>query len=156
MASILSAIADIYRRWRHSRGFGVHSPFAYTLVTDALYPPHGYAYYLENDARLDSADPSESRQARALYRLAVTLRSGTGARTDIYLWPEAPKCYRAALILAGANILASTRPDACAILPGGMEAVRIPTTGGVLTLSGRHLTIIIPGREMADTRYTLP
>lgn len=33
-----------YIRWRHSKGFGVHSPYAYRFVTDVLRPGH-YRYY---------------------------------------------------------------------------------------------------------------
>ncbi len=32
-------------RWRHSRGFGVHSPFAYRIITDAIRLKDEYAYY---------------------------------------------------------------------------------------------------------------
>lgn len=34
-----------YKRWRHSRGYGVHSPYAYKIVTEVLQSPRGYAYY---------------------------------------------------------------------------------------------------------------
>lgn len=34
-------------RARHSKGFGVHSPFAFSFITETLCPPKGYAYYGE-------------------------------------------------------------------------------------------------------------
>lgn len=42
---ILTPIFNAYVRWRHSRGFGVHSPFAYNLVKMAVSPGADYAYY---------------------------------------------------------------------------------------------------------------
>lgn len=36
-----------YRRWRHGRGFGVHSPFAYEMVKRVLHPDRKYSYYFE-------------------------------------------------------------------------------------------------------------
>ena len=40
---------ESYLRWRHSRGFGVHSPFAYRFVTDVLRPGQ-YGYYAYHEA----------------------------------------------------------------------------------------------------------
>lgn len=36
---------NTFRRLRHSRGFGIHSPSAYSFVRDTLCPARGYAYY---------------------------------------------------------------------------------------------------------------
>ena len=38
----------LLKRWsrlRHTRGFGVHSPFAYAFITSVLCPPRRYGYY---------------------------------------------------------------------------------------------------------------
>lgn len=157
-------IADRYRRWRHSRGFGVHSPFAYALVKDALYPPHSYTYYLENDARLTSENPAEARRARSLYRLAIFLRQYHADPLPIYIWHDAPRCYRAALRLAGTKVLSRPASNVCRILPPEMSAGTecrncsdaIGTLNGTLILSSQAYTIIIPCRQMADTIYSLP
>ena len=74
--SWISAITDSYRRFRHSKGFGVHSPFAYALITEALYPSRGYMYYLESDPRLESAAPADSRRTRALYAKGALILGG--------------------------------------------------------------------------------
>ena len=103
MVNPLAHISEAYRRWRHSRGFGVHSPFAYRIVTEALYPRHGYAYYIENDARLSSADAAEGRRARALFRLIILLRMESGESVSVMLADDAPQCWRKALRLAGAR-----------------------------------------------------
>lgn len=61
MEGILSRL----QRWRHSRGFGVHSPFAFRFITETLHQPYAYYAY----SRL-----AQQRQ-RLLYR--VTLAFGT-------------------------------------------------------------------------------
>lgn len=168
MCRLFRSVSDRYRRWRHSRGYGVHSPFAYTLVKEALYPAMGYAYYLEHDPRLDSEDPSESRRARSLYRLALRLRQLHADPLRIYLWSKAPECYRRALTLAGGRLLETPSPSAILILdPRDPEAEAkaepphdhptcILPDGGTLTFESPHYTIIIPRRQMADTSYRLP
>lgn len=44
MSSLFSRLAEPYLRWRHTHGFGVHSPYAYKLVTTVL-NPRGVTYY---------------------------------------------------------------------------------------------------------------
>jgi hypothetical protein len=34
-----------YKRWRHSKGFGIHSPFAYRFITEVLCQPLPYYSY---------------------------------------------------------------------------------------------------------------
>ncbi len=53
------------KRLRTSRGFGVHSPFAYSLITDTLRMPDDYGYYA-------CADLSDAT-ARLVYRVAARL-----------------------------------------------------------------------------------
>lgn len=188
MRNPFTSLCDSYRRWRHSRGYGVHSPFAYRIVTEALYPRHGYAYYLENDARLSSADPADGRRARALYRLAVVLKREYGSGPRIWLAPECPSPWRMAIRLAMGRPAASPGDAQCLVMP--TQASELPDTDklsdatkpsqssqapqsprfqhssragidvaakrGRLILAGRHWRIIITGREMADTEYSLP
>ncbi len=65
-----------YKRWRHGRGFGVHSPLAYALVSEVLRKQHGYAYRAELDPNLGGGVLCNAR-ARMLVRLAAF----AGART---------------------------------------------------------------------------
>lgn len=155
---ILPRIADAYRRWRHTRGFGVHSPFAYAIVTEALYPRRGYAYYLENDARLESPSPGESGRARAIYRLCIFLRQRHASPLKVHLMPEAPKCYRMAVRLAGAHITGEAHEAHCRLTTPAILARECALTPlhGQLMLAGRDMTILISGRDMAPTIYTLP
>lgn len=76
--SIFESIAAGYKRWRHRRGYGVHSPFAYHLVKMAIAPEAGYAHYGYRD--IDFAIPADTHPGlrhdlRLLLRLCATLRS---------------------------------------------------------------------------------
>lgn len=51
-------------RLRHRRGFGVHSPFAYSFITETLRRCRGYDYY---------ATRGMSRSDKRLYRVLVRL-----------------------------------------------------------------------------------
>ena len=60
-----------YKRLRHSRGFGIHSPWAYRFVTEAIRPHRGYAYYAYRSAimrRPLAVNP------RLLFRVILHLR----------------------------------------------------------------------------------
>lgn len=59
-----------YKRWRHGRGFGVHSPLAYALVSEVLSKQRGYAYRAELDPNLGGGVLCNAR-ARMLVRLAA-------------------------------------------------------------------------------------
>ena len=156
--NLFSNAADRYRRWRHSRGYGIHSPLAYNLVTEALYLRHGYSYYIESDARLDSG--KESWRARALYRLAVTLRRWSHRPLAMYMYPGCPDIWCTAARMAGATLTPDRDTAECSILPPDASLPATDTgTGkfsGRLIFRGRHWTIVISGHHMADTLYTLP
>lgn len=55
---------EAYKRWRHSRGFGVHSPFAYDLVRMAIRPGKGYGYYGYNLIEREALRPSAAHYTR--------------------------------------------------------------------------------------------
>lgn len=54
-----------FKRLRTSGGFGVHSPFAFSLITDTLRMSAGYAYYAYSSL--------PDLTARLIYRLAARL-----------------------------------------------------------------------------------
>ena len=65
----MGQIAESYKRWRHTRGYGVHSPYAYSVVKEVVRPGRRYAYYGYDD--IDNAiDSNAVRHAR---RMATTL-----------------------------------------------------------------------------------
>lgn len=72
-------------RFRHRRGYGVHSPFAFHLITGVIYetaPYYKYAFLLEEEKQLASRRPREWRGEslkvkRLLFRLVNYARPET-------------------------------------------------------------------------------
>ena len=61
-------------RRRHSRGFGIHSPYAYRFVTDVV-RPRIYGYYAYDDIDADDTIPARSiRTAKWYVRLLIFLK----------------------------------------------------------------------------------
>lgn len=64
---------DFIKRWRHTLGYGVHSPLAYKIVKECIHPDRVYGYYADSLIRSDS-DSAEMRvQLRLIVRLINTL-----------------------------------------------------------------------------------
>lgn len=72
-------IGKAYKRWRHTRGYGVHSPFAYQMVTEVINGRRGYAYYGEEalENKLKGYDRNLRRFALKVMRLASRLDIGS-------------------------------------------------------------------------------
>ena len=69
---LLSALAEKYRRLRHTYGYGVHSPYAYLLLEQTRRIPR-YAYYADDEI-IKSAEGlgcRVKRRALMLHRLAA-------------------------------------------------------------------------------------
>ncbi len=64
-----------YKRWRRGRGFGVHSPFAYSFVTETLRQTLPYYAYDSIDAMLSGGVRSDgaitARRLKQIFRIAV-------------------------------------------------------------------------------------
>lgn len=86
-------LARAYKRWRHRRGYGVHSPFAYRLVRLAIAPGIKYGYYGYHDieeALLQHGDSVRHRRVELDARLLLGLMAQTGtARCLIHTAPDA-------------------------------------------------------------------
>ncbi|MDE6006760.1 MAG: hypothetical protein K2G67_04330 [Muribaculaceae bacterium] len=82
--------AEAYKRWRHTRGYGVHSPFAYRIVRRVVRQSPGYRYYIESD--LPEMSRAERREVRQLIRLAAELDIRSAA-----IAPQLPESYAKAL-----------------------------------------------------------
>lgn len=181
----LSSIAGAYKRWRHSRGFGVHSPFAYNLVTNAI-RPGAYSYYgydLIDDILLDPNTPTgrwQKRDARLLLRILVTL----GCR-HLWIAPPGQPVFHAAANGAGAEchnfstevpdgkdnflLLWKDGCDTKAVeswLAKGIPLMAINPSPEISALvgkmvkrgtvfSGTRITVAIPREEMALAEYSM-
>lgn len=68
-----------YLRWRHSKGYGVHSPYAYRFVTSVLRPgPYRYYSYWEIENHLrgrESQDYHLQNLIKFTIRLAIFLKT---------------------------------------------------------------------------------
>lgn len=82
--------AKAYKRWRHTRGYGVHSPFAYRMVRRVLRQSRGYRYYIESG--LTGMRRAERRFVRMLVRLAAELDIRSAA-----IAPQLPESFANAL-----------------------------------------------------------
>lgn len=60
-----------FKTWRHGRGFGVHSPLAFSLLGEVLRTPDGVAYYDEEAISRIFPRGRQRRIARTVYRLAA-------------------------------------------------------------------------------------
>ena len=65
----MSRVGYLLNLYRHSRGFGVHSPWAYTIIREVL-PEHGAYYIYPEINRIFGRD---ARLARKVFRLLVHL-----------------------------------------------------------------------------------
>lgn len=92
-------LGEWLRRWRSSRGYGVHSPLAYRLVRHVVRPPRDVAYYGEERLRLADCDALTVGRARFLLRFVAELQPA-------FVWtaPGLPEIYKEAVREAGCVI----------------------------------------------------
>lgn len=180
----MGGIFEVYRRWRHTRGYGVHSPFAFSLVELVVHPQGiGWYGYQDIDQTFYPGLPDRRvrRQARLLLRLTVALRP-----KSVFLPLGIHPAYHAALAAADSHMRISRRPaDApnCRLicsqanhislpvllkhmeLPGNMIAISNIPADWVdqifdampegLLLEGKHNIFAINRSDMAKLRYSI-
>lgn len=183
MTRLLSRLAKKYMRARHTRGFGVHSPFAYdTLLLLRINGKTGFYAdeEIEKCARPDGG-AQLARDAIRFHRLCAALTDG-----DVYVSPKAPRAVSEAVGLASSqlNAIATRRlaPTCCvgffiretdaphevaealaadcrtAWLSGysDEEVRRIASDGGAtLTLLGNRNSILFRRPQMQPVEYTV-
>lgn len=131
-----------YKRWRHSRGYGVHSPYAFRLVTDVFRSKRGYAYYgyheLENKLH-EYVPPQLRKQLRRLFRLAAVCDIGSAFLPDtenLKHFTNALRCANSKIGLTSELILAE-------------NARFIATVGSLIPLESLQRYLERPGRIIA-------
>lgn len=179
-----SRIILAYRRWRHTKGYGVHSPYAYRLVRLALHPSRGYGYY-GYDAIEETLPAGENygqtkrKDARLLLRLVAT----AGARRVVAetvppVWLEvAAEAAGAPVVIVsdvesprGDDILLLRGNGSCdnasrwlkanaivmALDPGDRlrQTLTTPRAEGLL-FDGKRIIIASGRREMAFVKYDM-
>ena len=95
-------IKERINRWRHDRGYGVHSPLAFRIVRDVLSPQRGYSLYGYDDiASMFHGGNTRLKERRGRF----LLRLGAG-RQPSTVWHSSgfPKEYLESLKLAGGII----------------------------------------------------
>lgn len=105
--------AGIYKCWRHGRGFGVHSPYAYRMVREVLNLPRGYVYYAYGEiVRCISREKAslDVREALLIFRLLLAMKPATVAL----------KCDDAAVRRVLARVVAAACPQAAVTDRGEM------------------------------------
>lgn len=81
------------QRWRHARGFGIHSPFAFHLITDVVYSKHGYYAFSDiekilHEKQIYISDPQLHHLTYRLIRHfdpASLLAIGGGGVNSLYI-----------------------------------------------------------------------
>lgn len=134
-------VAGFFTRWRHARGFGIHSPFAYRLIREAIRPARGYAYYAELTPRLGSPVMAMA------YRIEIFLRS-EHFRLRILHGPE---CARSSLYPREALLCIDPAPEV-----GGELTDSLRATGKGLAIEGRRYLLLVPREDMSFVSYELP
>lgn len=131
-----------YRRWRHTRGFGVHSPFAYRMVKSVIRPARGYAFYgyedIETAAHGEHAGWRVEREAKMLHRLLVEL-----SPESLFLPHGISAAYQAAASAADSRLVIERRPrhaSSCRMISSHHDFIS-------LDILKRH--IAVPGNILA-------
>lgn len=122
-----------YRRWRHTRGFGIHSPFAFNLINDWLRPGSVYGMYGDADIirvadEIEAETGISGREKRRIIRRGKTLLRLLGATHPRTLWiaPGLPVTLTAAAGAAGYRTpdrLCEDRRKAAMLVLGGQDTL---------------------------------
>ena len=132
----MSILISKFNRWRHSRGFGIHSPFAFRFVTDVLCQPLPYYSYskLGKDKRL-----------RLLFRLVVEFKP-----QKVYIISSQPEILEYTVSLAFPDVVFnSDKPDMLVIDAADTPVERYKS----LFANGAHALVInASGKEAVEIK----
>lgn len=126
-----TAFAKYLSRWRHGHGFGVHSPWAYRIITEVIGEQAKYYAYPEIDALFGK----RRKTARQVFRLLLHLQPGKVPVVGDSRWQE--------LVAKVGNLQAGNptvaiidNPAECDALPQDAETIIFTCLG---TTAGRNL-----------------
>lgn len=105
-------------RWRHSRGFGVHSPYAYRLVCDVVRPNPRYGYYGYHDVEraVLEARVGTSSESRFIRRACLLLRCVATLRPVSVWLPPSPPVGMTVAVEKGAGSRITEKPEDCELM----------------------------------------
>lgn len=132
-------IAKRFRRWRHSRGFGIHSPYAFRFVCEVLNQSGTYGFYayeeLEQRMRQLRVRSISRRRLRMLFRVVVELRPATVSvvaaepLAELLRFVVAKAAPHAQVVEGRADLLLCASAEVC---HDATHAVFIDTSNGAL------------------------
>jgi len=132
-----------YRRWRHTRGFGVHSPYAYDLVKYVIRPEKGYLFYgyedIKSAVRGEHCGSRVEREAKMLHRLMVALRPDS-----IFLPHGISAAYQAAVSSSDSRILIERRPrhaSGCRMIASHHDFISLDVLRSHIAVDGNILAV---------------
>ena len=146
-------IIDGFKRFKQSRGHGVHSPFAYQLITQVFSSPHSfYAFYdIPEKLRSHGIDPRVITPFNHLsYRLVYHLKArnilevnpGTGINTLFLMSPST----RINCTWLEKDTSGDSDQSVLSLLPRRPHRIiALPAPGGELLPFGKDLSV--PGKE---------
>lgn len=109
-----------FKTWRHGRGFGVHSPLAFSLLSEVLRKPDGVAYYDEEALSRAFGRGRRRRVARTVYRLAAYVNPTSVAvlvgETELSQWSRLLHS-----AVPSARVTAKVHPDSRLVIVDDMS-----------------------------------
>lgn len=142
-------LGERFRRWRATKGYGVHSPLAYRLVKHVVRPPRDVVYYGEETLSATGASqgaaPREVARARMLLRLVAEMQPA-------YVWtsPGVPDLYLEAIRLAGGAI----RLYQGDLFPDDFDKADMVVLGKPAPAKARLQKVMAPGKTLVG--FDLP
>lgn len=135
------SLAESYKRWRHTRGFGVHSPLAFAMVGAVVRPKGGYAFYGYAAVRRTAAmaESAVTKQAEMLLRLAAFVDARSA-----FIPPHAQAPFLVALRAARSNMMLHRGLDrvlTCDIICSSHDLVPLSTIVEFLATPGRTVAL---------------
>lgn len=132
-------LVRLFRRWRASRGFGIHSPGAFLIIKRVIRPPKGTVFYGEENLSLRDAPVSQIRRSRLLLRFVAERHAAT-----VWVSPGLSEIYLEAIRLAGCVL----RIYDGAVYPTEIGNVDLVVTDGYRIKKRDLVKCLSPGKSL--------